>query len=217
VVMRAIGAPEGDVVRVRCVRAPVWPQVLCAAPAAIWISYTFITGTWLRVPIVATLPRALAAAATPPIAFWLLRLLYNGRGILTPGPILVRLGRRAIRDVEIADGSAFVDTGRDGAFVVTPVPAWLQPFGSSRWESTVPVRWILSGAAALILAAFAALEYTVALLGYLGVVLQFVLGPIAVVFMPAILVVNLVGLWPVSRRVGPPRATIISSGPAPEP
>jgi hypothetical protein len=216
--MRAIGAPEGDVVRVRCVRAPVWPQVICAAPAALWIAQTFITGAWLRRLMVVTLMPAVAAAATPPIAFWLLRLLYSGRGALIRGPVLVRFGRRAVRAVEIVNGRAVVDAGRGGAFVVTPVPEWLQPFGSSEWESTVPVRWVLSGAAAVILAIFTASEYVIAYLGSLGLMLlQFVIGPIGALLIPVLLVVNLIGLWPVSRRVGPPRATIISSGPAPEP
>jgi hypothetical protein len=194
-------SPRVDVLA-RCVRAPLWAQIVCALPAALWIAPWLVRGAWLRAPLWESLLRAVAAAATPPLAGALLRLLYGGRAALIAtlaGPLLIRLGRRPIRAVQIADGNAALDAGPRGAFVVAPAPGWLHPMGSPPWRSSVRARWVVSGAATTAFAFFTLFQFGLPLLGAAGVALQFATMPLAAVLVPAVLVVNLIGLWPVSR------------------
>ena len=207
-------SPRVDVLA-RCVRAPLWAQIVCALPAGLWIVPWLVRGAWLRAPLWESLVRAVAAAATPPLAGALLRLLYGGRGALiatrAAGPLLIRLGRRPIRAVQIADGNAALDAGPRGAFVVAPAPGWLQPRGSPPWRSAARVRWVVSGAATTAFAFFTLFQFGLPLLGAAGVALQLATMPLAAVLVPAVLVVNLIGLWPVSRPA-PADRSVASTG-----
>jgi hypothetical protein len=194
-------SPRFDVVA-RCVRAPLWAQIVCALPAGLWIVQSLVRGAWLRAPLWESLIRAVAAAATPPLAGALLRLLYGGRAALIAtrdGPLLIRLGRRPIRAVQIAQGNAALDAGSRGAFVVAPEPGWLHDTGSPPWRSAARARWVVSGAATAAFAFFTLFQFALPLLGTAGAALQFATMPLAAVLVPAVLVVNLLGLWPVSR------------------
>jgi hypothetical protein len=201
-------SPPAVQVRVRCIRPPVGAQVATAIPAAIWVGEILTTRTWLSRPLL-TLLSAAAAAATPPIASALLRALYGGSGSLRrrdEGAALERFGRRSVRGAAIVEGRAAIDAGAAGAFVVEPAPGWLSASGAAPWRVRLPARWVISGAAALGILLLEALVYVVLLFGSGGfVVFQFVVGPLELVVIPALLLVTLAGLWPVTRVVGSDR------------